>query len=163
MQKLYVYISSNGSIGEPHYREEIENWGLISKNFDGGYVLREFHDNQLSYDPSKESVSFSHYELTEKECYKIYKKDEIGYEGKLNYVLNKRRESYPSLGEFADAFVKMQNGDSSQMNSYVAACLEVKANNPKPVAPVIEPAPQPIVEPVVEPTPEPVVEPTPEP
>lgn len=44
----------------------------------------------------------------------------------------KRRIEYPSLGEFADAFVKMQSGDSSQMEQYVAACLAVKAKYPKP-------------------------------
>jgi hypothetical protein len=44
----------------------------------------------------------------------------------------KRQAEYPSLGEFADAFVKMQNGDASQMEAYVAACLAVKAKHPKP-------------------------------
>jgi hypothetical protein len=44
----------------------------------------------------------------------------------------KRQAEYPSLGEFADAFVKMQNGDSSQMEAYVAACMAVKAKYPKP-------------------------------
>lgn len=44
----------------------------------------------------------------------------------------KRQAEYPSLGEFADAFVKMQNGDSSQMETYVASCMAVKAKYPKP-------------------------------
>jgi hypothetical protein len=44
----------------------------------------------------------------------------------------KRKAEYPSLGEFADAFVKMQNGDSSQMETYVASCLAIKAKYPKP-------------------------------
>jgi len=44
----------------------------------------------------------------------------------------KRQMEYPSLGEFADAFVKMQSGDPSQMEAYVAACLAVKAKHPKP-------------------------------
>jgi hypothetical protein len=44
----------------------------------------------------------------------------------------KRQAEYPSLGEFADAFVKMQNGDASQMEAYVTACLAVKAKYPKP-------------------------------
>ena len=44
----------------------------------------------------------------------------------------KRKTEYPSLGEFADAFVKMQNGDSTQMDEYVASCLAVKAKYPKP-------------------------------
>jgi hypothetical protein len=54
----------------------------------------------------------------------------------LEYLLQqchaKRKAEYPSLGEFADAFVKMQNGDSSQMEAYVASCLAVKAKYPKP-------------------------------
>lgn len=44
----------------------------------------------------------------------------------------KRQAEYPSLGEFADSFVKMQNGDSSQMEAYVSTCLAVKAKYPKP-------------------------------
>ena len=44
----------------------------------------------------------------------------------------KRQAEYPSLGEFADAFVKMQSGDSSQMEAYVAACMAVKVKHPKP-------------------------------
>jgi hypothetical protein len=44
----------------------------------------------------------------------------------------KRLQEYPSLGEFADAFVKMQNGDPLQMEAYVAACMAVKAKYPKP-------------------------------
>ena len=44
----------------------------------------------------------------------------------------KRQAEYPSLGEFADAFVKMQNGDPSQMEAYVGACMAVKAKYPKP-------------------------------
>lgn len=44
----------------------------------------------------------------------------------------KRMAEYPSLGEFADAYVKLQSGDSSQMESYVAKCIEVKQKYPKP-------------------------------
>ena len=44
----------------------------------------------------------------------------------------KRLMEYPSLGEFADAFVKLHSGDSSQMDEYVAKCLAVKEKNPKP-------------------------------
>jgi hypothetical protein len=50
----------------------------------------------------------------------------------LQQCHNKRMAEYPSLGEFADAFVKMQNGDSTQMDAYVALCLAVKAKYPKP-------------------------------
>lgn len=44
----------------------------------------------------------------------------------------KRMVEYPSLGEFADAYVKLQSGDSSQMEAYVAKCIEVKQKYPKP-------------------------------
>lgn len=43
-----------------------------------------------------------------------------------------RKAAYPSLGEFADAFVKLQGGDSTQMTAYVAACNAVKTLYPKP-------------------------------
>lgn len=44
----------------------------------------------------------------------------------------KRMVEYPSLGEFADAYVKLQSGDSSQMEAYVAKCIEIKQKYPKP-------------------------------
>lgn len=44
----------------------------------------------------------------------------------------KRQAEYPSLGEFADAYVKQQQGDSTQMEAYVAKCMAVKAKHPKP-------------------------------
>lgn len=50
----------------------------------------------------------------------------------LQQCHQKRLNEYPSLGEFADAYVKMQSGDSSQMNAYVAKCIEVKQKYPKP-------------------------------
>jgi hypothetical protein len=43
-----------------------------------------------------------------------------------------RKAAYPSLGEFADAFVKLQAGDVTQMNTYVVACNAVKTQYPKP-------------------------------
>ena len=50
----------------------------------------------------------------------------------LQQCHNKRKAEYPPLGEFADAYVKLQQGDSSQMDAYVASCLVVKAKYPKP-------------------------------
>ena len=44
----------------------------------------------------------------------------------------KRLQEYPSLGEFADAYVKLHQGDSSQMDAYVLKCIEVKIKHPKP-------------------------------
>lgn len=57
---------------------------------------------------------------------------DISAEHALQECHRKRQMEYPSLGDFADAFVKMQGGDSSQMEAYVAACLAVKAKYPKP-------------------------------
>ena len=42
-----------------------------------------------------------------------------------------RQAEYPPLGEFADAFVKLQSGDHTQMDQYVVDCLVVKAKYPK--------------------------------
>ena len=44
-----------------------------------------------------------------------------------------RLAEYPPLGEFADAFVKLQSGDHMQMDQYVADCLAVKEKHPKPI------------------------------
>ena len=57
---------------------------------------------------------------------------DVSAEHALHECHRKRQMEYPSLGEFADAFVKMQSGDPSQMEAYVAACLAVKAKHPKP-------------------------------
>ena len=43
-----------------------------------------------------------------------------------------RREAYPDIADFADAYYWAQKGDDSKMTSYVAACAKVKADNPKP-------------------------------
>ena len=43
-----------------------------------------------------------------------------------------RREAYPDIADFADAYYWAQKGDDSKMISYVAACAKVKADNPKP-------------------------------
>ena len=43
-----------------------------------------------------------------------------------------RREAYPAIGEFADAYYWAQKGDDSKMTAYVAACAKVKTDNPKP-------------------------------
>lgn len=43
-----------------------------------------------------------------------------------------RRASYPPIGDGLDALVKKENGDATQWEAYVAACLAVKAEFPKP-------------------------------
>lgn len=51
---------------------------------------------------------------------------------KLNLCHMRRAKEYPSLADFADAYVHAQNGDTTQMSTYVAACNAVKARYPKP-------------------------------
>lgn len=43
-----------------------------------------------------------------------------------------RRPLYPSLADFADAYVHAQNGDSAAMDAYIAKCNIIKAQFPKP-------------------------------
>lgn len=49
----------------------------------------------------------------------------------LQIILDKRQAAYPSLGNFADAYVHTKNGDDTHMTAYVAACNKVKADYPK--------------------------------
>lgn len=51
----------------------------------------------------------------------------------LEVALENRRNAYPPLGDFADAYVHMSNGDATHMTAYVAACNQVKTDYPKPV------------------------------
>lgn len=43
-----------------------------------------------------------------------------------------RSREYPPLGEFADAFYWLQQGDSTKMTAYLEACAAVKAQYPAP-------------------------------
>lgn len=43
-----------------------------------------------------------------------------------------RARQYPPLGDFADAFYWMQQGDHSKMNAYLDACAAVKTQYPAP-------------------------------
>lgn len=60
----------------------------------------------------------------------------VDLEQDSDYLLHKchtkRVLEYPSLGEFADAFIKMQQGDSIQMEKYITDCMAVKVKYPKP-------------------------------
>lgn len=42
-----------------------------------------------------------------------------------------RKAAYPSITDFADAYVKAGSGDSTDMDAYVAKCLAVKLQYPK--------------------------------
>lgn len=42
-----------------------------------------------------------------------------------------RKQAYPDITDFADAFVKAQAGDNTTMQEYVARCLAVKEKYPK--------------------------------
>jgi hypothetical protein len=50
----------------------------------------------------------------------------------LQQCHSKRRKEYPPLSEFADAFVKLQSGNTEAMTAYVEKCNAVKAKHPKP-------------------------------
>jgi hypothetical protein len=77
----------------------------------------------------------------EKGSYHIESVD-ISHEHAVGQVSETRYREYPTLGEFADAFVKAWQGDPEPMNAYVAACAAVKAKHPKPPKPE-EPPPVP--------------------
>lgn len=47
------------------------------------------------------------------------------------YYKERRKKEYPSVEDFADAFVKFQSGDKSHMELYVSSCLKVKDKYPK--------------------------------
>lgn len=49
----------------------------------------------------------------------------------LPYYASRRSVLYPSLGDFADAFVKSQGGDNTEMEAYVKKCLDIKSKIPK--------------------------------
>ena len=48
----------------------------------------------------------------------------------LNYA-DLRKAEYPPLEDFADAYVKAQLGDSSELDEYVAMCNDIKVKYPK--------------------------------
>lgn len=47
----------------------------------------------------------------------------------------RRRQDYPRVEEFADAWVHWQNGNPAPMDAYVAKCNAVKARHPKRARP----------------------------
>ena len=49
-----------------------------------------------------------------------------------NQYKDVRREAYPEIADFADAYYWAQKGDDSLMTAYVAALAKVKSDNPKP-------------------------------
>jgi len=49
-----------------------------------------------------------------------------------NVFREKRKEEYPPLSEFADAYYWLQEGDDTKMNAYIEKCKEVKNKWPKP-------------------------------
>ena len=67
-------------------------------------------------------------EITEAEKDQLLLAQEAARVESLPYDVRRRRE-YPPVEEYLDAVVK---GDQAQLESYVAACLAVKAKYPKP-------------------------------
>lgn len=51
----------------------------------------------------------------------------------VNYQLA-RRDAYPFLGEFADAYYWRERGDPSKMQAYLSKIDSIKAKFPKPAA-----------------------------
>lgn len=54
-----------------------------------------------------------------------------------------RREAYPPLADFADAFYWQQQGDDSKMTAYLAKIEAVKIKYPKPESVIVEVVPTP--------------------
>lgn len=54
-----------------------------------------------------------------------------------------RREAYPSLADFADAFYWQQQGDDTKMMAYLAKIEAVKIRYPKPESVMVEVVPTP--------------------
>lgn len=107
-----------------------ERWVLhkdepMAESYDDADVLEE------KVEVSLDGISVKYVKLRSEYTIEIVDLDQDP-EYLLQQCHAKRQAEYPSLGEFADAFVKMQNGDASQMEAYVAACLAVKAKYPKP-------------------------------
>ena len=58
----------------------------------------------------------------------------VEYEAYLTSIAYRadRVNSYPNLGDFADAVYWAQKGDDNKMSAWVALCDKVKSDNPKP-------------------------------
>ena len=50
---------------------------------------------------------------------------------KIDKYSTMRKSQYPDIEDFADAYVKSQNGDNTDMEAYVEKCNAVKALHPK--------------------------------
>ena len=113
-----------------HFWGKPERWVLhkdepMAEAYDDADVLEE------KVEVSLDGISVKYVKLRSEYTIQIIDLDQDP-EYLLQQCHAKRQAEYPSLGEFADAFVKMQNGDASQMEAYVDACLAVKAKYPKP-------------------------------
>ena len=47
------------------------------------------------------------------------------------YYSQRRKNAYPELSEFADAFVKSKNGKGKELDEYIKKCKQVKIDIPK--------------------------------
>lgn len=50
----------------------------------------------------------------------------------LSQCRQKRKEEYPSLEQFVDAYYWLQRGDDTKMNEYLEKCDDIKNKYPKP-------------------------------
>lgn len=53
-------------------------------------------------------------------------------EANLFAVMSARRSQYPPIEDLADALVHQANGNTLPLQQYIAACIVVKEQNPKP-------------------------------
>ena len=87
-------------------------------------------DNKLH---QLDSTDFEHLlpascvEITVEEAATIYAAEQAAAEAALTYA-QKRAAEYPAMADYLDGVVK---GDQTQIDTYIAACVAVKAKYPK--------------------------------
>lgn len=62
----------------------------------------------------------------------VWETTQTSYEEQLAYILSMRAAKYPPMSDYLDGLVK---GDQAQIDKYIADCLAVKAQYPKPLPP----------------------------
>jgi len=102
------------------YELDHADWTEAKKNFEPVEVEDE-------YNPVRTFTTFTDIEPVEPERPAIMTAEQLI----APYYKARRISAYPDISEFADAFVKSQNGDNSQLEKYVANCLDVKDKYPK--------------------------------
>lgn len=68
-------------------------------------------------------------ELVNGKWVRVYEVTPMSAEEKLKNILDARAKAYPPITDYIDGVVK---GNQAQIDKYIADCLAVKANHPKP-------------------------------